>query len=82
MTAVKACLPLYPMLTRKRIQEGFFLGTRHCATPLGELTRPTAEGGAPVEARTVNRDRSANTHPWTGALRSGAPPGGDRLTCW
>ena len=36
--------------------------------PLGELTRPTAEGGAPLEARTVNRDRSANPHPWTGAL--------------
>ena len=60
----------------------FFLGTRHRATPLGELTRRLLKGGALIEARTVNRDRRANLHSWTGALRSGAPPGGDRLTCW
>ena len=48
---------------------------------LGGLTRQLLKEGTTIDARIVNRDRSANPHFWNGALRSGAPPGGDRLTC-
>ena len=56
----------------------------------GELTRPTPtadlKGGRPSrrgrsQESSVNRDWSANPHPWTGALRSGTSPSGDGLTC-
>ena len=35
------------MILSPKIPVGFFLGTRYCATPLRELTRPTAVGGRP-----------------------------------
>jgi len=46
------------------------------------MTRRLLKEGALIEARTVNRDWRANPHSGTGALRAGAPPGGDRMACW
>ena len=41
----------------------FFLRrTRHWSTPLGGLTRQLLKEGTTIDARIVNRDRSANPH--------------------
>ena len=64
-----------------KILKRIFLRTRHWSTPLGGLTRQLLKEGTTIDARIVNRDRSANPHFGTGALRASAPPGGDRLNC-
>jgi hypothetical protein len=61
---------------------GFFLGTRRWATPLGELTRPTAVGGAPIEVRTSQPGQECQPTHLTRRAPPGDPPGGDRLTRW
>ena len=67
----------------KKIQVGFFLGgTRPCANPLGELTRPTAVGGAPIEVRTSLPGEECQPTQLTRRAPPGDPPGGDRLTHW
>ena len=78
--------PVWPWpviyISYRKILKRVFPRTRHCwSTPLGELTRRLVKKGALIEARTVNRDWSANPHSGTSALRAGALPGGDRLTC-
>jgi len=61
---------------------GFFLGTRPCANPLGELTRPTVVGGAPIEVRTSQTGQECQPTHLTRRAPPGDPPGGDRLTRW
>ena len=52
-----------------------------CATPLGELTRPTAVG-APIEVRTSQPGQECQPTHLTRRAPPGDPPGGDRLTRW
>jgi len=68
----------------KKSDMGFFFGTRHCATPLGELTRPTAVGGRPSRWGQVDWARTQECQPTHLTRRAppGDPPGGDRLTRW
>ena len=61
---------------------GFFLGTRHVRTFLGELTRPTAVGEATIEVRTSLPGQECQPTQLTRRAPSGDPPGGDRLTHW
>ena len=61
---------------------GFFLGLRHCANPLGELTRPTAVGGEPIEVRTSQSGLECQPTHLTRRAPPGDHPGGDRLTRW
>jgi len=65
-----------------KIPVGYFLGLRHCANPLGELTRPTAVGGAPIEVRTSLPGQECQPTQLTRRASPGDPPGGDRLTRW
>ena len=43
-------------------RKGFFLRRRRGSTPLGGLTRQLLKEGTTIDARIVNRDRSANPH--------------------
>ena len=62
---------------------GFSLGTRPRANPLGELTGPTAVGGAPIEVRTISLPgQECQPTQLTRRAPPGDPPGGDRLTRW
>ena len=79
--SISIVLAVIPKI-RKRILVDFFLhGMKLCATPLGELTRPTAVG-APIEVRTSQPGQECQPTHLTRRAPPGDPPGGDRLTRW